>query len=147
MDNAVHVLLLHEFEHALKVADVHLHETVVGLVLDVLEVLQVARIGELVQVDDPVLGVLVHEQAHDVTADEAGAAGDDKGFIHFAWCIYNSRTPRRPMKKSTGKGRQTKLSGFFRAAAIQLAFRMPVTIYGKTHKYNLFSAKKCNFVT
>ena len=82
MDHAVHLFLTHEGEHALEVADVHLDEPVVGPVLDVLEVREIARVGEFVQVDDPVVRIFVHEQPHDVAADEAGAAGDDNCLIH-----------------------------------------------------------------
>ena len=79
VDHAVHLLFLHQGEHALEVADVHLDEPVVGPVLDVLEIREIARVGELVQVDDPVLRIFVHEQPHDVAADEAGAAGNEDG--------------------------------------------------------------------
>ena len=82
VDDAVHVLLLHQFENAVKVADIHLNKAVVGLVLDVLEVGQVAGIRELVQVNDLVFRVLVHEQPHYVTANKTGAAGDDEGAFH-----------------------------------------------------------------
>ena len=82
VDDAVHFLLLHQFEHAFEVADVHLHELVVGLVLNVLEIGQIARISELIQVDDLVLRVLVHKQTDYVRANEAGPAGDDEGSFH-----------------------------------------------------------------
>ena len=38
MDDAVHLLVLHQLEDSLKIADVHLDKLVVGLVLDVLEI-------------------------------------------------------------------------------------------------------------
>ena len=81
MDHAVHMFILHEGQDALEVADVHLDEPVVGPVLDVLEVREIARVGKLVQVDDPVVRVFVHEQPHDVAADETSAAGDEDGSI------------------------------------------------------------------
>ena len=81
MDHAVHMFILHEGQDTLEVADVHLDEPVVGPVLDVLEVREIARIGKLVQVDDPVVRIFVHEQPHDVAADETGAAGDEDGSI------------------------------------------------------------------
>ena len=79
VDDAVHVVLGDDFEDRLEVADVGLDEGVVGLVLDVLEVREVARVGQLVQVDDPVVRILVHEQPYDMVADETGAAGDEDG--------------------------------------------------------------------
>ncbi len=61
------------------VADVALNEAVAGVVLDVAQVVEVAGVGELVEVDDIVV-VMAQEPAHEVGADEAGAAGDEDGF-------------------------------------------------------------------
>ena len=52
------------------------HEGVAGVVLDVAQVLEVAGVGELVEVDDLDVVVLGEHVAHEVGADEAGAAGD-----------------------------------------------------------------------
>ena len=81
VDHPVHMLLQHEGKHPLEVADVHFDEPVVGPVFNVLEIREIARIGEFVQVDDPVVRILVHEQPHDMAADEAGAAGNEDGSI------------------------------------------------------------------
>ena len=71
--------------HPLVVADVRLYESVVRGVLDVREIGQIARIGQLVEVDDAVSGVLVYEQAHYMASDEAGAARDQyTAFVR--WC-------------------------------------------------------------
>ena len=77
VDDAVYMLILHELVERVKVADIHLHELVVRLVLDILEVREVARIGQLVQVDNLVFRILVHEQAHHMASDKASAAGND----------------------------------------------------------------------
>ena len=82
MDDAVHVLLLHETEDTLEVADVHLDKAVVGAVLNVLEVGQVAGVGEFIQIDNLVIRVLVDEQAYYVASDETGAARNNKDPIH-----------------------------------------------------------------
>ena len=80
VDNAVDLLVLHEFVERVKVADIHLHELVVRLAFDVLEVREVARIGKLIEVDNLVFRVLVHEQANHVAPDKACAASDDDVF-------------------------------------------------------------------
>lgn len=77
VDDAVHLLFLHQAQHALKVADVHLHKAVVRLVLNVFEVSQVASVGQLVEVDDFVLRVFVHKQAHHMAANKTGSTGND----------------------------------------------------------------------
>ena len=52
-------------------------EGIVGEAGDILERLQVARIGELIQADDVVLWILIGQKADDMRADEASAAGDE----------------------------------------------------------------------
>ena len=66
MDDAIHVLVLHQLIEGIEVADVHLHEFIVWLVLDVLQVGEVASVGQLIEVDDVVLRILVHEEANNV---------------------------------------------------------------------------------
>ena len=80
VNDAVDLFVLHELVERVKVADVHLHELVVRLVLDILEVREVARIGKLIEVDNLVFRVLVHEQAHHVAPNEACTAGNDNVF-------------------------------------------------------------------
>ncbi len=92
VDDAVDLLFLHEFEDALKVADVHLHKPVVGLVLDVLQISQVTGIGQFVQVDDPVLRVLVDKQPYYVAANETGAAGDYDGSFHGSFRDFRNKS-------------------------------------------------------
>ena len=43
--------------------------------------LRLARLPAYVKVDDSVLGVFVHEEAHDMRADEACSASDDDGTL------------------------------------------------------------------
>ena len=63
VDDTIDLLVLHQLVERVEVADVHLHKLVIGLVLDVLEVGQVAGVRQFVEVNDVILGVLVHEQA------------------------------------------------------------------------------------
>ena len=77
VDDAIDLFVLHELVERVKVADVHFHELIVRLALDVLEVREVARIGQLVKIDNLVFRILVHEKANYVATNEACAAGDD----------------------------------------------------------------------
>ena len=52
-------------------------EGIVGEAGDILERLQVARIGELIQADDVVLWILIGQKSDDIRADEASVAGDE----------------------------------------------------------------------
>ena len=82
MDDTIDVLLLHELVEGVEVANVHLHKLIVWLVLDVLQVGEIAGIGQFVEVDDVILRIFVHEKAHYVTSYEACAAGDDNCTFH-----------------------------------------------------------------
>ena len=83
VDDAVHVLFLHELQDTLEVADVHLHKAVVGPVLNVFQIGKVSRIGELVKVDDPVFRVLVYKQPYNMAADKSGSAGDYQSMTSY----------------------------------------------------------------
>ena len=81
MDDAVDGMFRDESTHALVVTDVRFDEGIVGEACDILEGLQVARIGELIQADDVVLWILIGQKSDDMRADEASAAGDEKGAV------------------------------------------------------------------
>ena len=94
MNNAGDVLLLHESIDCIEVANIRAHKAVVGLVLYILEVSQIAGISELINIDNAIVGVLVYKQTYNVTSDESGSAGDNDG-VHiiydltiYDWFIY-----------------------------------------------------------
>ena len=82
VNDAVDLFILHELVESVEVADVHLHELVVRLALDILQVREVARIGQLVEVDNLVFRILIDKEAHHVAANEACAAGNDDRTFH-----------------------------------------------------------------
>ena len=75
MDNAVHMVLPEEFAHLVEIANVRFDESVIRLVFDVFQVGQVSGVGQLVQIDNVVVRILVDEEAYDVAADETGSSG------------------------------------------------------------------------
>ena len=83
VNDAVYLLFLHETEHPFKVTDVHLYKLVIGLVLNILEVGKVPRVSEFVQVNNVILRVFVHKQAHHMRANEARTARDDNRPFHL----------------------------------------------------------------
>lgn len=76
MYDAVNMVFLHELLYSVEVTDVGLHERVVRLILNVLEVSQIAGISQLVEVYDVILWIFVYEQSYYMTANESGSAGD-----------------------------------------------------------------------
>ena len=88
MDETVELMLLEQLHNEVLVGDVALDEMVVGLAVNVGQILQVAGISQVVEVEDFVLGVLVHEEPHDVGSDKAGAAGDEYFFHNSYYLLY-----------------------------------------------------------
>ena len=74
VDYAVDLILPDDASHLVEVCYVGLDEGIVGSVLDVTEVGEVAGIGQLVEVYDTVVGIFVYEEADYMGADESGAA-------------------------------------------------------------------------
>jgi hypothetical protein len=86
VNDAIDLVFLHQTIHHIEVADVALYKGVVGLVLDIFEVGEVTRIGQLVKVNDVVLGVLVYEEENNMRADKTCTARDD--YVAFESYIY-----------------------------------------------------------
>ena len=99
VNDAVDQFVLHELVERIEVADVHLHELVVRLALDVLEVREVARVGELVEVDNLVIRVLVHEQAHHVATNKACTAGNYDILHKKSPCAFNRKRSQLQFKR------------------------------------------------
>ena len=85
MDDTVNLLVLHQLIESVEVTDVHLYKLIIGFVLDVLEVGKITSIRQLVQVDDVILWVFVHEEANDMRADKACTASNN--YISFHNCL------------------------------------------------------------
>jgi len=64
------------------VADVALHEDMPRIATQRVEVVKVAGVGQRIEVDDGLIGVLEPVE-HEVAADETGAAGDEDGHLVF----------------------------------------------------------------
>ena len=87
VDDAIDVLILHQLIEGIEVADIHLHELVVGLVLNVREVGEITCVRLLVEVDDVILWIFIHEKAYNMRADEASTSCDDNISFHLVCCI------------------------------------------------------------
>jgi hypothetical protein len=88
VDDAVDFVVDHEFVHCVEIAYVGFEESVVGTVFNVLEIGKVAGVGELIYIDDMVVGVFVYEEAYYMTADESGSACYYYAALHICiWCF------------------------------------------------------------
>ena len=80
MYDAVHLLLSHQLKEGIKVADIHLHKSIVGSILDILEIGEVSRIGKLIQIDNLVIRILIYKKSYDMTPDKSGSTGNYNRF-------------------------------------------------------------------
>ena len=87
VDDDIGVFLLKELVHALPVADVQFDKAEIGIVHHIFERGQIARIGEFIQTDDAVVGILFEHMEDEIAADKPGAARNDDG--HKCFLIQN----------------------------------------------------------
>lgn len=71
MDYTVNMLFLHQLEEVSEVTDIHLYETKVRHILQILKVSQVTSVGKFVKVDDLILQELVDEESNDMATNES----------------------------------------------------------------------------
>ena len=88
MDNAVNVIFLHEVEHPVKVTDISFDECVVRHILHIGKILEITGIGQLIHIDDMVIGILVHKKSYHMATDETGATGYDDSAFHLRFLIH-----------------------------------------------------------
>lgn len=95
VDDAVYLLVLHQFVESVEVADIHLDKLVVGPLLNVLQVGEVSSIRQLVQVDNAIIGILVHKKAYNMRSDKACTACNYYllliSIIFFNQCTFYSK--------------------------------------------------------
>src|SRR5262249_53733221 len=102
----------HQVTHQCAIADVAAHEAVAGVLLNVAQVLEVARVGELVEIDHAVLGMTTQDMPHEVRADETGPAGHE--YLHESLSFDDvpdvgaNEVPGQPTLVALG-GRRLKL--------------------------------------
>ena len=89
VDNAVDRVLAHDLPHAVEITDVGPFEDVVRTILHILQIGQIARVCQLVEVDDTVIGILVYEEAHDMAPDKARTARDQYIAFHCCSAFFN----------------------------------------------------------
>ncbi len=88
MDYAVDMMVGYDVAHGVEIGNVGADECIVGGVLYVSEVGEVSGVCEFVEIHDVVIRILVDEQAHNVRADESGAAGDEDVTFHSVFSCF-----------------------------------------------------------
>ena len=83
MDDAIDLLVLHQLVEGIEVADIHFYKLVIGFVLDILQIGEVASIGQFVEVNDVIIRIFVHEQAHYMASNKACATSNYNCTFHI----------------------------------------------------------------
>ena len=87
VDDVIEIILLEQAFHQLLIADIALHKHMAGVALHVLQVFQIAGVGQLIQIDQQDLRLLFEHIMHKVGTNKTGAAGDQIGF-HKSSFLY-----------------------------------------------------------
>ena len=61
VDNSVNFILLHQGEHELKITDISLDKHIIRVILDICKIGKVPCIGQLVDIDDAIVRILVYK--------------------------------------------------------------------------------------
>jgi hypothetical protein len=80
MDNGIGPLRLEQTEHGSSIRDIAFNEKIIVFIFYIPEVLQVTCVSELVQVDDSVLRIGIHEMPYQMGADKTCSAGNQYRF-------------------------------------------------------------------
>ena len=74
MNHPVYTIVPENFQHPLEIADVRFYESVILRLLHILQIRQITRISQFIQIHDPVLRIFRHKQTHHMRADKTGTA-------------------------------------------------------------------------
>ncbi len=67
-------LIANNRAYLFKISNIGFYKAVVGRLGDVVEICEIARISEFVEIDNPIIGILVDHKSYDMAADETRAA-------------------------------------------------------------------------
>ena len=82
VNDTINLLILHQLVESIEITDIHLHELVVRLILNVLEVSQVTCVCQFIKTDNAVVRVFAQHVEHKITADEAAQMmQEETGFV------------------------------------------------------------------
>ena len=76
MYDSVDFVVLDYAAHFIKIGVISFHKCIVGAILDILKVGEVAGVCEFIEIEDMVVGIFIHKQSYYMAADESGSSGD-----------------------------------------------------------------------
>ncbi len=82
VNDRVRAVFFENGAHGVCIGNISFFKDIVGFVFNIFQVLQIACVGECIEVNNRGVRQILYKFTHDVRTDEAGAAGDEYGF-HF----------------------------------------------------------------
>ena len=82
MDNAVKPFFFKKLVDERSIHDVTFHEVIIGFLVHIRQILQIAGIGQFIQIINLIIRIFVHKEAYHMTSYKAGAASD-QDFFHL----------------------------------------------------------------
>ena len=86
MDDAVKTFFFKKLIDKRCIHDVTFHKVIIGFLVHIRQILQIAGIGQFVQIINLIIRIFVHKKADDMRADETGAASDQY-FFHLLFNV------------------------------------------------------------
>ena len=78
MYDAVDIIFLKDLVDCFRITDISFYKCIIGAILDILKILEIARICQLVDIDNTdLIAVFFEHIMNIIRADETGAACDD----------------------------------------------------------------------
>ena len=74
MYHAVETVFFKEFRHTFLVHDIALLENIIGRVLHIFQIFQIAGIGKFIEIHHAGIGIFLHPMTHQMRTDEPGAS-------------------------------------------------------------------------
>ena len=93
VDDRVYLKTAEKGFDQLGIGDVALDKAVVGRLFDILQVLQIAGVGQFVQIEDPIMRVLVHKMSDHMRTNKTGSSSYQNGsnLSHCASAFFSGR--------------------------------------------------------
>jgi hypothetical protein len=74
VDHTIGLVLIENTLELGRVQNVHLLKYIIRQLIDVAQILQITRVSQCIQINDPIIGILGYKKSDNMRTDEAGAA-------------------------------------------------------------------------
>ena len=76
VNNTINIVLLEDLQHLVVIADVGLNKCIIRGILNILQIGQIACIGQFIEVNDMIIGIFIYKKAHYMVTNKTCTACD-----------------------------------------------------------------------